>query len=117
MTSFAAAQASPNGANHASPGQRPGLENQKKIQALTGRPKPCRSPLPASTSISSSAPRTANPSSPIEWRVGSMANVRGVLDRAGCAAPSGLGPFVDATPRAMPWAGMGRRVAAGGTAA
>ena len=32
-------------------------------------------------------------------------------------APSGLGLIVDAIPRALPWAGMGRRVAAGRTAA
>ena len=31
-------------------------------------------------------------------------------------APSGLDSFFHAIPRALPWAGMGRRVAAGGTA-
>ena len=33
---------------------------------------------------------------------------------AGWAAPSGLRLIVDAIPRALPWAGMGRRVAAPG---
>ena len=39
-----------------------------------------------------------------------------VLNPGGWIAPSGLRSFVDAIPRALPWAGMGRRVAAGGTA-
>jgi len=47
------------------------------------------------------------------------ASARGVIrvfNPGGWDAPSGLGSFVDAIPRALPWAGMGRRVAAGGTA-
>jgi hypothetical protein len=50
---------SPNGASYGSPRQRPGTSNPTIIQALKGRPKPCRNPSPTSTSISSSAPRIA----------------------------------------------------------
>jgi hypothetical protein len=39
-----------------------------------------------------------------------------VLNRGGWTAPSGLGSYSHAIPRALPWADMGRRVAAGGTA-
>jgi hypothetical protein len=56
---------SPNGADHVSLRQRPGLKCNKPTRALKGRPKPCRNPSPASTCIWFSAPRTANPSSAI----------------------------------------------------
>ena len=55
----------PNGASQASPGQRPGKAPHPTSKALQGRPNRCPNPWPAFTSISSSAPRTANPSSPI----------------------------------------------------
>ncbi len=55
------ASKAPTGRLYASPTQRPGLSigNQP---ALKGRPKPCLSPLRASTSISFSAPRIASES-------------------------------------------------------
>ena len=40
---------SPNGAPHASPGQRPGYGSKRTDQALKGRPKQCPNPRPAST--------------------------------------------------------------------
>jgi len=55
----------PDGASHASPGQRPGNEPRKTSQALKGRPNRCPNPWHASTFTSSSAQKTANPLSPI----------------------------------------------------
>ena len=77
---------SANGATHTSLGQRPRKTAPHSSQALKGR----------YNRLVSDAIR--------------------VLNHGGWIAPSGLGSFVDAIPRALPWAGMGRRVAAGGTA-
>ena len=76
---------SANGALHTSLGQRPRKTVPHSFRALMGRPN---------------AP---------------LAHAIWVLDRGGWVAPSGRGSFVDATPRALPWAGVGRRVAAGRT--
>jgi hypothetical protein len=77
---------SANGATHTSPGQRPGKNAPRLFQALKGRPKP-------------SAYGAMRIAKPAEW-----------------IALSGLGSFFHASPRALPWAGIGRRVAAGGGA-
>jgi len=53
----------PNGAHHASLGQRPGTEDKPPFQALKGRHNPCRNHWPASTFTSSSAPKIAKISS------------------------------------------------------
>jgi hypothetical protein len=76
---------SANGAPHTSLGQRPRKTVPQSFRALKGR---------------QNAP---------------LAHEIWVLDRGGWVAPSGRGSFVDAIPRALPWAGVGRRVAAGGT--
>ena len=76
---------SANGAPHTSLGQRPRKTAPQSSRALKGR----------HNAPSSGAIRILNPG---RW-----------------IALSGLGSFVDAIPRALPWAGMGRRVAAGGT--
>jgi len=78
---------SANGAPHTSLGQRPRKTATQLSQALKGR---ANSPRP---------------------------NTDSELGRAVWNAPSGLGSLVDAIPRALPWAGMGRRVAAGRIAA
>ena len=77
---------SANGAPHTSLGQRPRNTAPYSSKALKRRPN-----------------RSA---SDAMW----------VLNSGGWFAPSGLRSFVDAIPRALPWAGMGRRVAAGGAA-
>jgi hypothetical protein len=46
----------------------------------------------------------------------SSSGVNRILKTGVWIAPSGLGSFFNVIPRALPWAGMGRRVAAGGTA-
>ena len=61
----------PNGAFHASPGQRPGT-SATTIQALKGRPNRCPNPSPASMSTSCSAPKTGNVSSPMTCNHPSM---------------------------------------------
>ncbi len=77
---------SANGAPHTSLGQRPRKTVTQSDRALKGR----------HNAASSDAIRMLNP--------------------GGWDAPSGLGSFVDGIPRALPWAGMGRRVAAVGGA-
>jgi hypothetical protein len=77
-----AAFPSANGAPHTSLGQRPRKTVTHLPQALKGWPNP-------------SACRAMRIVKPAEW-----------------IALSGLGSFVDAIPRALPWAGMDRRVAA-----
>ena len=52
----------PTGGLHDSPGHRLGKSQEMKFIALKGHPKPCPSPLRASTSISFSAPRIASES-------------------------------------------------------
>jgi hypothetical protein len=76
---------SANGAPHPSLGQRPRITAPPSSQALKGRPNPS-----------------------------GLSAIR-MLNHGGWVAPSGLRSFVDGMPRALPWAGMGRRVAAGGT--
>ncbi len=63
---------SPNGATNVSLGQRPRNPDPIHTRALKGRSKPCRNPSPAFTCIWFSAPRTANPSSPIPFVVRCM---------------------------------------------
>lgn len=82
-----AAFPSANGASHPSLGQRPRKTVIHLSQALKGR---------------------ANASA-----CGAMR----IVKPGGWIAPSGLGSFVDAIPRALPWAGMRRRVAAPGMSA
>ncbi|KAF0175955.1 MAG: hypothetical protein FD161_3134 [Limisphaerales bacterium] len=77
---------SANGATHTSLGQRPRKTVPHWVQALKGR-------------ASVSAGGAMWIVKPAEW-----------------IALSGLGSFVDAIPRALPWAGIGRRVAAVGGA-
>ena len=77
---------SANGAPHTSLGQRPRKIVIHLSQALKGR----------HNASSSDTVRVGNPGA---W-----------------IAPSGLGSFIHAIPRALPWAGMGRRVAAVGGA-
>jgi len=77
---------SANGAPHTSLGQRPRNNGPQSSQALKGRNNP-----PAN-------------------------RPRGFPVWMFWVATSGLARFCDAIPRALPWAGMGRRVAAGGTA-
>ena len=77
---------SANGAPQTSLGQRPRETAPHSSQALKGR---------------------HNASSSVAVRV---------LNPGGWVAPSGLCSFGDARPRALPWAGMERRVAAGGIA-
>ena len=79
-------QPSANGACNTSLGQRPRNAPPDSFQALKGRP---------------------NASRP---------NTDSDLVRAVWIAPSGLRSLGDARPRALPWAGMERRVAAGETA-
>ena len=86
MSVARAAFPSANGATNTSLGQRPRKIAPQLFRALKGRHN---APL-------SGAIRNLNP--------------------GGWDALSGLGSFVDAIPRALPWAGMGRRVAAGGGA-
>jgi hypothetical protein len=65
--------------------------------------------------LNDTASRSTSDMCGIEWRGAVSANVRGGLcpaSQANWTAPSGLCSFVDAIPRALPWAGMGRRVAA-----
>jgi hypothetical protein len=76
---------SANGAPHTSLGQRPRKTAPHLFQALKGR---------------------AN--------VSALGARRGLYSPC-WIAPSGLDSFFHALPRALPWAGMGRRVAAGGT--
>jgi hypothetical protein len=76
---------SANGAPHTSLGPRPRKTVPHSFQALKGR---------------------AN---------GSRSVVIRILRGANWVAPSGLDSFFHAIPRALPWAGMGRRVAAGRT--
>ena len=87
MNNAQAAFPSANGAPHTSLGQRPRKTAPHSSQALKGRPN-----------------RSASDA------------IR-VWNHGGWIAPSGLCSVVDAIPRALPWAGMGRRVAAGGTTA
>jgi hypothetical protein len=81
-----AAFPSANGALHASLGQRPRKIVTHLSQALKGR---------------------HNPSVLVAIRM---------FNHGGWIAPSGLDSFVDSIPRALPWADMGRRVAAEETA-
>jgi hypothetical protein len=99
-------------------------DNPKMIQALKGRPKPCHNHSPVCTSISSSAPRIVNDSSPdnksITGRSHSKTNTEpswcdteliSMNDMSGInvspwAAPSGLHSLSSARPRALPWAGL-----------
>ena len=85
MNSTHAAFPSANGAPHTSLGQRPRKTAPPSTKALKGRASP------------------------------SALDVIRMLNAGGWDAPSGLHWFVDAIPRALPWAGMARRVAAGGT--
>ena len=70
------------------------------------------------TSLGQRPRKTASHSSPAlkgRHNASSSGAIR-ILNPGGWIAPSGLGWFVDAVPRALPWAGMGRRDAAGRTA-
>ena len=77
---------SANGAPHPSLGQRPRKTVPQSSRALKGR-----------------------------VNVSALGACRG-LHSACWIAPLGLGSLVTSIPRALPWAGMGRRVAAGRTA-
>ena len=61
---YANADAAPTARPKVSPGQRPGYPTPNPNPALKGRPTLCLNPSRVSTSISSSAPNTANGSSP-----------------------------------------------------
>ena len=76
---------SANGAPHTSLGQRPRKRVPQSSRALKGRPN------------------------------SSVLDAIRMFHHGGWIAPSGLLSFVGAIPRALPWAGMERRVAAEGT--
>lgn len=86
MNDAQAAFPSANGAPHTSLGQRPRKTVTHLSVALKGQPNP-------------SACEAMRIVKPAKW-----------------VAPSGLDWFFDAIPRTLPWAGMGRRVVAGGGA-
>jgi hypothetical protein len=73
---------SANGAAHTSLGQRPRETAPQPFRALKGRHN--------------------------AW----LSDAIRMLNHGRWDAPSGLGSFVDGIPRALPWAGIGRRVAA-----